>query len=146
MLMVMPPSIVPLMIISSLSAPHPLQVGRSQRRRDIQRQRHQQWIIAGSSNSYSGTNPSPSPSPLPPTPPAPPPPTFPTSTATSASATTSKTSGSPSSSSSASPSASPPSPSTSRDSDDDFLLIEAAFHLPRWLNPDTSLHRLFLRN
>ncbi|RDX81708.1 Protein ecdysoneless-like protein, partial [Mucuna pruriens] len=32
------------------------------------------------------------------------------------------------------------------DSDGDFLLIEAAFHLPRWLNPDTSLHRLFLRN
>ncbi|KAL2338532.1 hypothetical protein Fmac_012978 [Flemingia macrophylla] len=28
----------------------------------------------------------------------------------------------------------------------DFLLIEAAFHLPRWLNPDTSLHSLFLRN
>ncbi|KAL2318050.1 hypothetical protein Fmac_031926 [Flemingia macrophylla] len=32
------------------------------------------------------------------------------------------------------------------DSDDDFLLIEAAFHLPRWLNPDTSLHHLFLHN
>ncbi|BAT99451.1 hypothetical protein LR48_Vigan284s001100 [Vigna angularis] len=31
------------------------------------------------------------------------------------------------------------------DSDGDFLLIEAAFHLPRWLNPDTSHHRLFLR-
>ncbi|CAJ1931282.1 unnamed protein product [Sphenostylis stenocarpa] len=32
------------------------------------------------------------------------------------------------------------------DSDGDFLLIEAAFHLPRWLNPDTSHHRLFLRH
>ncbi|KAK7307264.1 hypothetical protein VNO77_40169 [Canavalia gladiata] len=32
------------------------------------------------------------------------------------------------------------------DSDGDFLLIEAAFHLPRWLNPDTSHNRLFLRS
>ncbi|KAK7366876.1 hypothetical protein VNO80_08879 [Phaseolus coccineus] len=32
------------------------------------------------------------------------------------------------------------------DSDGDFLLIEAAFYLPRWLNPDTSHHRLFLRH
>ncbi|KAL2333434.1 hypothetical protein Fmac_014647 [Flemingia macrophylla] len=69
------------------------------------------------------TNPSPSPSPLPPTPPAPDPPPPPPRP--------------------------PPLRRQSRrrvDSDDDFLLIEAAFHLPRWLNPDTSLHRLFLRN
>ncbi|XP_061349975.1 protein ecdysoneless homolog [Gastrolobium bilobum] len=32
------------------------------------------------------------------------------------------------------------------DTDGDFLLIEAAFHLPRWLNPDTSLHRVFIRS
>ncbi|PNX99653.1 SGT1-plant-like protein [Trifolium pratense] len=32
------------------------------------------------------------------------------------------------------------------DSDGEFLLIEAAFHLPRWLNPDTSDNRIFLRN
>ncbi|KAK7309580.1 hypothetical protein RJT34_06427 [Clitoria ternatea] len=32
------------------------------------------------------------------------------------------------------------------DSDGDFLLIEAAFHLPRWLNPDTSVNRLFIRS
>ncbi|XP_027361018.1 protein ecdysoneless homolog isoform X1 [Abrus precatorius] len=32
------------------------------------------------------------------------------------------------------------------DSDGDFLLIEAAFHLPRWLNPNTSLNRIFLRS
>ncbi|KAJ1375823.1 Ecd family [Sesbania bispinosa] len=32
------------------------------------------------------------------------------------------------------------------DSDGEFLLIEAAFHLPRWLNPDTSLHRVFIRS
>ncbi|XP_015963354.1 protein ecdysoneless homolog [Arachis duranensis] len=32
------------------------------------------------------------------------------------------------------------------DSDGEFLLIEAAFHLPRWLNPETALNRLFLRN
>ncbi|KAH1161258.1 hypothetical protein GLYMA_01G022800v4 [Glycine max] len=31
-------------------------------------------------------------------------------------------------------------------SDGDFLLIEAAFHLPRWLNPDSAHHRLFLRD
>ncbi|KAF1861966.1 hypothetical protein Lal_00026464 [Lupinus albus] len=32
------------------------------------------------------------------------------------------------------------------DNDGEFLLIEAALHLPRWLNPDTSTHRVFLRN
>ncbi|TKY69958.1 ecdysoneless-like protein [Spatholobus suberectus] len=31
------------------------------------------------------------------------------------------------------------------DSDGDFLLIEAAFHLPRWLNPDTARNRVILR-
>ncbi|ESR39500.1 protein ecdysoneless-like [Citrus sinensis] len=31
------------------------------------------------------------------------------------------------------------------DSDGEFLLIEAAFHLPRWLNPDNSENRLFIR-
>ncbi|PON84738.1 Ecd family [Trema orientale] len=31
------------------------------------------------------------------------------------------------------------------DTDGEFLLIEAAFHLPRWLNPDNSLNRVFLR-
>ncbi|KAJ8771172.1 hypothetical protein K2173_025772 [Erythroxylum novogranatense] len=31
------------------------------------------------------------------------------------------------------------------DNDGDFLLIEAAFHLPYWLNPDTSLNRVFVR-
>ncbi|KAK6923274.1 Ecd family [Dillenia turbinata] len=33
-----------------------------------------------------------------------------------------------------------------RDSDGEFLLIEAAFHLPRWLNPDNSLNRVFIRD
>ncbi|KAK7252440.1 hypothetical protein RIF29_36375 [Crotalaria pallida] len=32
------------------------------------------------------------------------------------------------------------------DSDGEFLLIEAALHLPRWLNPDTAAHRVFIRN
>ncbi|KAF8018517.1 hypothetical protein BT93_H3408 [Corymbia citriodora subsp. variegata] len=31
------------------------------------------------------------------------------------------------------------------DTDGEFLLIEAAFHLPRWLNPETSLNRVFIR-
>ncbi|KAI5669753.1 hypothetical protein M9H77_19606 [Catharanthus roseus] len=31
------------------------------------------------------------------------------------------------------------------DSDGLFLLIETAFHLPRWLNPETSTNRVFLR-
>ncbi|KAL6227644.1 hypothetical protein ACLB2K_001601 [Fragaria x ananassa] len=31
------------------------------------------------------------------------------------------------------------------DSDGEFLLIEAAFHLPRWLNPQTSSNRVFIR-
>ncbi|PKI62545.1 hypothetical protein CRG98_017066 [Punica granatum] len=31
------------------------------------------------------------------------------------------------------------------DTDGEFLLIEAAFHLPRWLNPSTSLNRVFIR-
>ncbi|CAD5335922.1 unnamed protein product [Arabidopsis thaliana] len=31
------------------------------------------------------------------------------------------------------------------DTDGEFLLIEAAFHLPRWLNPETSLNRIFIR-
>lgn len=31
------------------------------------------------------------------------------------------------------------------DSDGQFLLIEAAFHLPRWLRPDSSLNRVFIR-
>ncbi|KAL5556564.1 hypothetical protein UlMin_038800 [Ulmus minor] len=31
------------------------------------------------------------------------------------------------------------------DTDGDFLLIEAAFHLPRWLNPENSLNRVFVR-
>ncbi|XP_030498565.2 protein ecdysoneless homolog isoform X1 [Cannabis sativa] len=31
------------------------------------------------------------------------------------------------------------------DTDGEFLLIEAAFHLPRWLNPDNSLNRVFVR-
>ncbi|GMN34000.1 hypothetical protein TIFTF001_004465 [Ficus carica] len=31
------------------------------------------------------------------------------------------------------------------DTDGEFLLIEAAFHLPRWLNPDNSLNRVFIR-
>ncbi|XP_031109244.1 protein ecdysoneless homolog [Ipomoea triloba] len=31
------------------------------------------------------------------------------------------------------------------DSDGEFLLIEAAFHLPRWLNPDTATNRVFIR-
>ncbi|XP_062100434.1 protein ecdysoneless homolog [Humulus lupulus] len=31
------------------------------------------------------------------------------------------------------------------DTDGEFLLIEAAFQLPRWLNPDNSLNRVFLR-
>ncbi|KAK9713150.1 hypothetical protein RND81_06G006900 [Saponaria officinalis] len=31
------------------------------------------------------------------------------------------------------------------DSDGDFLLIEAAFHLPRWLNPENSENRVFIR-
>ncbi|KAK9112928.1 hypothetical protein Scep_020447 [Stephania cephalantha] len=32
------------------------------------------------------------------------------------------------------------------DSDGDFLLIEAAYSLPRWINPDNSLNRVFIRN
>ncbi|KAL5078965.1 hypothetical protein RYX36_007386 [Vicia faba] len=32
------------------------------------------------------------------------------------------------------------------DSDGEFLLIEAAFHLPRWVNPETTDNRIFLRN
>ncbi|KAH0923103.1 hypothetical protein HID58_023121 [Brassica napus] len=31
------------------------------------------------------------------------------------------------------------------DTDGEFLLIEAAFHLPRWLNPETSRNRVFIR-
>ncbi|TYH79125.1 hypothetical protein ES332_D03G040100v1 [Gossypium tomentosum] len=31
------------------------------------------------------------------------------------------------------------------DSDGDFLLIEAAYHLPRWLNPENSQNRSFIR-
>ncbi|EPS73304.1 suppressor-like protein, partial [Genlisea aurea] len=31
------------------------------------------------------------------------------------------------------------------DSDGEFLLIETAFHLPKWLNPDTSINRVFIR-
>ncbi|KAK2973495.1 hypothetical protein RJ640_020157 [Escallonia rubra] len=31
------------------------------------------------------------------------------------------------------------------DTDGEFLLIEAAFHLPRWVNPDTSTNRVFIR-
>ncbi|KAL2504499.1 Protein SGT1-like protein [Abeliophyllum distichum] len=31
------------------------------------------------------------------------------------------------------------------DSDGDFLLIECAFHLPKWINPDTSPNRVFIR-
>ncbi|KAG2293579.1 hypothetical protein Bca52824_040248 [Brassica carinata] len=31
------------------------------------------------------------------------------------------------------------------DTDGEFLLIEAAFHLPRWLNPETSRNRVFVR-
>lgn len=31
------------------------------------------------------------------------------------------------------------------DTDGEFLLIEAAFHLPRWVNPDNSLNRVFIR-
>ncbi|KAH7688174.1 Ecd family protein [Dioscorea alata] len=32
------------------------------------------------------------------------------------------------------------------DSDGEFLLIEAAYHLPRWLNPDSSPNRVFIRS
>ncbi|KAG9440693.1 hypothetical protein H6P81_020858 [Aristolochia fimbriata] len=32
------------------------------------------------------------------------------------------------------------------DSDGQFLLIEAAFSLPRWLNPETTENRVFIRN
>ncbi|PQM36157.1 protein ecdysoneless homolog [Prunus yedoensis var. nudiflora] len=32
------------------------------------------------------------------------------------------------------------------DSDGEFLLIEAAYHLPRWLNPQNSLNRVFIRH
>ncbi|XP_042038892.1 protein ecdysoneless homolog [Salvia splendens] len=32
------------------------------------------------------------------------------------------------------------------DSDGEFLLIECAFHLPKWLNPETSTNRVFLRS
>ncbi|KAL7135482.1 hypothetical protein ABFS83_11G099900 [Erythranthe nasuta] len=32
------------------------------------------------------------------------------------------------------------------DSDGEFLLIESAFHLPKWLNPDTSENRVFIRH
>ncbi|KAL6977878.1 hypothetical protein U1Q18_026661 [Sarracenia purpurea var. burkii] len=31
------------------------------------------------------------------------------------------------------------------DTDGEFLLIEAAFYLPRWLNPDNSTNRVFIR-
>ncbi|KAK1410544.1 hypothetical protein QVD17_37081 [Tagetes erecta] len=31
------------------------------------------------------------------------------------------------------------------DMDGEFLLIEAAFHLPKWLNPETSTNRIFIR-
>ena len=31
------------------------------------------------------------------------------------------------------------------DTDGEFLLIEAAFHLPRWLNPENSTNRVFIR-
>ncbi|WOG92128.1 hypothetical protein DCAR_0311387 [Daucus carota subsp. sativus] len=31
------------------------------------------------------------------------------------------------------------------DSDGEFLLIEAAVHLPKWLNPNTSVNRVFIR-
>ncbi|RZC62669.1 hypothetical protein C5167_024427 [Papaver somniferum] len=31
------------------------------------------------------------------------------------------------------------------DTDGEFLLIEAAFHLPNWLNPETSKNRVFIR-
>ncbi|KAK6154160.1 hypothetical protein DH2020_013799 [Rehmannia glutinosa] len=31
------------------------------------------------------------------------------------------------------------------DSDGEFLLIESAFHLPKWVNPDTSTNRVFIR-
>ncbi|KAL8550204.1 hypothetical protein ACS0TY_008868 [Phlomoides rotata] len=31
------------------------------------------------------------------------------------------------------------------DSDGEFLLIECAFHLPKWINPDTSINRVFIR-
>ncbi|GAB4848797.1 hypothetical protein Ancab_003590 [Ancistrocladus abbreviatus] len=32
------------------------------------------------------------------------------------------------------------------DTDGEFLLIEAAFHLPRWINPENSSNRVFIRN
>ncbi|XP_059641856.1 protein ecdysoneless homolog [Cornus florida] len=31
------------------------------------------------------------------------------------------------------------------DTDGEFILIETAFHIPRWLNPDTSTNRVFIR-
>lgn len=31
------------------------------------------------------------------------------------------------------------------DNDGDFLLIEAAFYLPRWVNPENSVNRVFIR-
>lgn len=31
------------------------------------------------------------------------------------------------------------------DSDGEFLLIETAFHLPRWVNPDSATNRVFIR-
>ncbi|KAI4314422.1 hypothetical protein L6164_027334 [Bauhinia variegata] len=31
------------------------------------------------------------------------------------------------------------------DTDGEFLLIEAAYHLPRWVNPENSLNRVFVR-
>ncbi|KAK4265067.1 hypothetical protein QN277_026168 [Acacia crassicarpa] len=31
------------------------------------------------------------------------------------------------------------------DTDGEFLLIEAAFHLPRWVSPENSLNRVFIR-
>lgn len=31
------------------------------------------------------------------------------------------------------------------DSDGEFLLIETAYHLPKWLNPETSVNRVFIR-
>ena len=31
------------------------------------------------------------------------------------------------------------------DEDGEFLLAEAAYHIPRWLKPETAPHRIFLR-
>ncbi|CAI9272088.1 unnamed protein product [Lactuca saligna] len=32
------------------------------------------------------------------------------------------------------------------DTDGEFLLIESAFHLPKWVNPETTTNRIFIRN